>query len=243
MAGTRRKIPAATEAALWALSNGHCYAPGCSAPVVVEVRPGAYRKNAQIAHIRGVRAPRHDPALTEAECAAFSNLLVLRLPHHGEVDDRKTGETLYPPPVLLQWKADHEGANGPALAALGPVSEETLTSLLLSVFSPPVKRLQQIADQLEQTGTLNADTVAQLRQIVRVMDTAPARTDMFTAEMLADAAAVFGNSSFHNDVEELMDIAAILSPQKLDATISGLHDAADALSAAAQRIERRSGDW
>jgi hypothetical protein len=63
-AGHRARIPAATEAALWALSNGRCYAPGCTSPVVVEVRPGVYRKHPQIAHIRGVRAPRHDPSLT-----------------------------------------------------------------------------------------------------------------------------------------------------------------------------------
>ena len=62
MPGTRKRMLAATEAALWALSNGRCYAPGCMAPVVVEVRPGVYRKNAQIAHIRGVRAPRYDLA-------------------------------------------------------------------------------------------------------------------------------------------------------------------------------------
>ncbi len=80
MAGVRRGISPATEAALWALSNGRCYAPGCTAPVVVEVRPGVYRKNAQIAHIRGVRAPRHDPGLSAVACASFGNLLVLCLP-------------------------------------------------------------------------------------------------------------------------------------------------------------------
>lgn len=137
MAGNRKGIPAGTEAALWALSNGRCYAPGCTAPVVVEVRPGVYRKNAQMAHIRGVRAPRYDPALSATACASFSNLLILCLPHHGEVDDRKTGETLYPVETLTLWKSGHEGANGPALAALGPIDEETLTRLLTQVFSPP----------------------------------------------------------------------------------------------------------
>ena len=138
LAGDRKSIPAATKAALWALSNGRCYAPGCPAPVVVEVRPGVYRKNAQIAHIRGVRAPRHDPSLTAEGCTLFTNLLVLCLPHHGEVDDRRTGEKNYPVPLLMQWKADHEGSNAQALAALGAVDEDRLTSLLLEVFSPPV---------------------------------------------------------------------------------------------------------
>ena len=109
MDGYRKKITPATQAALWTLSNGRCYASGCSFPVVFEIRPGVYRKNAQIAHIHGVRAPRYDPMLTVEQCAAFSNLLLLCLPHHSEVDDRKTGEKLYPPELLRKWKADHEG--------------------------------------------------------------------------------------------------------------------------------------
>ena len=61
MADARPSIPAATQAALWALSNGTCYAPGCTVPVVLEVRPDVYRKNAQIAHNVGVApgSPRH----------------------------------------------------------------------------------------------------------------------------------------------------------------------------------------
>jgi hypothetical protein len=59
VADSRKPVSPATVAALWTLSNGHCYAPGCTAPVVVEVRPGVYRKNAQVAHIHGVRAGRH----------------------------------------------------------------------------------------------------------------------------------------------------------------------------------------
>lgn len=152
MAGIRKKIHPATEAALWALSNGRCYAPGCSFPVVVEIRPGVYRKNAQVAHIKGVRAPRFDPNLTAEQCAAFSNLLLLCLPHHAEVDDRKTGEKLYPVRLLFRWKIDHEGSNWTALAALGPIDEETLTDLLLDVFTPPVKRLQQIADEADSAA-------------------------------------------------------------------------------------------
>jgi hypothetical protein len=235
-------IPAATDAALWALSNGRCYAPGCMAPVVVEVRTGVYRKNAQIAHIRGVRAPRYDPALSRAACASFTNLLILCLPHHGEVDDKKTGETLYPVETLTRWKTDHEGANGPALAALGPVDEETLTRLLTEVFSPPAKRLQQIADQLEKTGTLTARTLVQLRQIVQVMGAGPAGTSAETAEMLAYAAGVFGKSGFSDAVEELQTAAETLSSRAMADRISELQEIAESLSAAA-RIHRDSGEW
>jgi hypothetical protein len=243
LAGTRKGISAATEAALWTLSNRSCYAPGCMAPVVVEVRPGVYRKNAQIAHIRGVRAPRYDPTLSPAACASFSNLLILCLPHHGEVDDRKTGETLYTVETLTQWKINHEGANGPALTALGPIDEETLTRLLTEVFSPPARRLQQIADQLEKTGTLTAHTLVQLRQVVRVMNAGSAGTSADTAEMLAYAADVFNRSRFGDMVEELGTAADVLSSRKMDARINELHDIAETLSHAAARIRRSSGEW
>ena len=243
MVGARMSIPAATEAALWALSNGRCYAPGCPAPVVVEVRPDVYRKNAQIAHIRGVRAPRYDPKLSPAACASFGNLLILCLPHHGEVDDKKTGETLYPVETLTQWKTDHEGANGPALAALGPVDEETLTGLLTEVFSPPARRLQQIADQLEKTGTLTARTLVQLRQVIRVLNAEPAGISADTAEMLAYAAGVFGKSRFSDAVEQLGAAADTLSSRTMDARISDLHDIAEILSTAAKHVQRNSGEW
>lgn len=58
------------------------------------------------------------------------------------------------PDLLRRWKADHEGSNGPALAALGAIDEDSLTDLLLDVFTPPLEQLTQIADQLEETGTL-----------------------------------------------------------------------------------------
>jgi hypothetical protein len=136
MTGYRKKITAATQTALWTMSNGRCYAPGCPFPVVFEIRPGVYRKNAQIAHIHGFNSrPRFKPGLTPEECAEFSNLLLLCLPHHSEVDDRATGEKLYPPDLLRQRKTDHEGSNGPALAALGAIDEDGLTELLLDVFT------------------------------------------------------------------------------------------------------------
>jgi hypothetical protein len=239
-AGHRARIPAATEAALWALSNGRCYAPGCTSPVVVEVRPGVYRKNAQIAHIRGVRAPRHDPSLTPRECAAFGNLLILCLPHHGEVDDKKTGGKLYPVELLTRWKTAHEGSNGPALAALGPVDEDTLAELLLGAFTPPVERLQQIADQLEETGTLNAGTVAQLRQVVDVLASTPAGPSARTAAMLAHAADVFSTRAFQNAAASLSQAADVMPfyDRTLKTRVAQMQQAADIITATEDHLRR-----
>lgn len=197
MAGKRKAITQATQAALWVLSNRLCYAPACTIPVIVEVRPGVYRKNAQVAHVYGIRpgTPRFKNELPDEERDAFSNLL-LCLAHHSEIDDEKTGEELYPPELLIKWKLDHEGKNGPALAALGTISEEDLTKLLVDAFAPPVERLQAIANQLEKTGTLTVETVAELRQIVGVLTDAPASPDSRTARNLVYAAEILGRGSF-----------------------------------------------
>jgi hypothetical protein len=66
-------------AALWTVSNGRCYAPDCVMPVVLEVRPGVYQKNAQVAHIYGIRpgTPRYRPDMPARERDSFANLLLL----------------------------------------------------------------------------------------------------------------------------------------------------------------------
>lgn len=83
---------------------------------------------------------------------SFKNLLLLCMPHHTEVDDKKTGEQLYPPDVLEEWKLKHEGSNGPALAALGPIDPEQLIDLLTTTFTPPLDRLEAITQRLEETA-------------------------------------------------------------------------------------------
>jgi hypothetical protein len=100
---------------------------------------------------------------------SFTNLLLLCLPHHEEVDDEQTGEQLYPPEVLRRWKIEHEGSSGPALAALGPIDPDLLTALLTAVFTPPLDRLDTITKRLEETGTANAQTVVELKQVLAVL--------------------------------------------------------------------------
>ncbi len=208
--GERAAIPAATEAALWALSNGRCYAPACPQPVVMEVRPGIYKKNAQVAHIYGVRkgAPRYEEGRPDRD--AFINLLLLCLPHHGEVDDKKTGERLYPPRLLHKWKKEHEGSNAQALAALGTVTEEQLGDLLTSVFTPPLARLEAIADRLERTGTVNAQTVLELKQVIDVLAVTGAGIDARSVNALAYAAEVLGTGSFNRSAQQLSYAAETL---------------------------------
>jgi hypothetical protein len=116
-----------------------------------------------------------------------------------------------PPPVSNGFWT-YEGSNGLALAGLGPVDEDTLIELLLGVITPPVERLQQITDQLEETGTLNAGTVAQLRQVVDVLTSTPAGPGARTAAMLGHAAEVFSTRASRNAAASLREAADMTPP-------------------------------
>jgi hypothetical protein len=248
VAGMRKNIPAATQAALWALSSGRCYAPGCPCPVVVEIRAGVYRKNAQIGHIYGVRpgAARFSERVPDEVRDSFTNLLLLCLPHHGEVDDKKTGAKLYPPQMLREWKTRHEGSNGPALAVLGQVDDDSIAELLTDAFSPPIERLQSIARQLEETGTLNAAAVQELQQVVRVMRDSPAGPDSRTALMFAEAADVLATSSFSTAAYQLSTASDLLSSGvlgKLSREVSALTEAASSITDSVEVLRRNRGFW
>jgi hypothetical protein len=112
---------------MWTVSNGRCYAPDCVMPVVLEVRPGVYQKNSQVAHIYGIRpgTPRYRPDMPGRERDSFASLLLLCTAHHEEVDG-KNGEDLYPPETLRSWKAQHEGAAGSVLKNLAVPSTDAL---------------------------------------------------------------------------------------------------------------------
>lgn len=213
--GARRKIDPATEAALWTLSNGTCYAPGCTIPVVLEVRPGVYKKNVQVAHIYGVegRAARHQRDMGADERDSFAHLILLCLAHHGDVDDRVAGENIYPPEVLLEWKRKREGVDHAVLNVITlPAGQpEALTDYLERVFEPPVKRLEALADRLQRTGELNESGLAELNRIIQFMHDSPVGGDQRVASTLMAAADVLSHLSLASTANKLMAAAEQLS--------------------------------
>jgi len=198
----RKSIQAAAQAALWTISNGKCYAPGCPFPVIVEVRPGVYKKNAQIAHIHGVKAPRFRPGMAVEERDSFKNLILLCLPHHAEVDDKKYGERMYPPEKLREWKMKHEGDHAATLRMIGPIDVDTFMDRLADAFEPPTRRLEALAEQLEKTGTLNANSVAELRVIISALRDNPLGPDPRTVGQLMDAVIMLGGRDFPRTVAQ-----------------------------------------
>jgi hypothetical protein len=210
-AGKRKGMSPAMLAALWTVSNGRCYAPGCPIPVVLEVRPGAYQKNSQVAHIYGVRpgAARYRAGMPADERDSFTNLLLLCQAHHEEVDGDDS-QHLYPPELLKKWKKQHEGDEGSVLANLTIPNTDVLMKKLIEIAEPPLDRLETIARQLETTGTVTSETVAELRQIITAMSTSDFGVDARTASSLSYAAEVLGNSHFSSTVTQLSHAAEVL---------------------------------
>lgn len=207
-AGVRKQLSAATLAALWTVSNGQCYAPGCAMPVVLEVRPGVYKKNSQVAHVYGVKpgAARYRPDMPTEQRDSFANLLLLCLAHHGEVDE---DERRYPPEELLKWKTLHEGAQNSVLNRLTVLDTDALMGLLAKIAEPPLGRLEAITERLERTGEVTGETVAELKQIIAMMSGVGA-VDTRAARHLAYAAEVLGTSSFSRTASTLANVAEVL---------------------------------
>jgi len=198
-------------AALWTVSNGRCYAPDCAMPVVLEVRPGVYQKNSQVAHIYGIRpgTPRYRPDMPARERDSFANLLLLCTAHHEEVDG-KNGEDRYPPTTLREWKARHEGAAGSVLENLAVPSTDALMRKLTEIAEPPLERLEAITTRLEETGTVTTETVADLRQVISRLSMTISGADARTAARLSYAAEMLGTETFRKAAGQLAHAADVL---------------------------------
>lgn len=195
--------------------------------------------------------------VSDEERDSFVNLVLVCLPHHAEIDDPRTGEERYPRDVLRQWKTDREGDNGPALASIGRVDDESLAELLTEAFAPPIQRLQDLADQLEQTGALNADAVLQLRAVIGVLEELPSGPDRNTALMLSDAAEIYGSPEFTTAATRLQDAVQLLSGaafanfgnnikdvyQALTYNARELSTAAESIARSVDWFSRNEGNW
>jgi hypothetical protein len=118
------------ERALYLLSRGTCYYPGCVAPAIVfvEDRPVC---NLDIAHIHGanLNSARYDHSMSDRERASFVNLLLLCRPHHRLVD--QIDPSSYSAETLREWKSAREAAlvgEGERLGSPAPAFDGSLLS-------------------------------------------------------------------------------------------------------------------
>lgn len=129
MASEARNYGTGTERALYVLAQGTCYFPKCQEPVVRFVEEVA-ATNAHIAHIRGANrdSARYDETMTDAERAAFDNLVLLCKPHHDLVDRIRPEN--YSVETITSWKRDREQGVAGSLRTL---TDDHLIELLEGV--------------------------------------------------------------------------------------------------------------
>lgn len=178
-------------------------------PVVLEVRPGVYKKNSQVAHVYGVKpgAARYRPNMSPERRDSFANLLLLCLAHHSEVDE---DEHRYPPEELKKWKTSHEGSQNSVLNRLPVMDSDALMTVLTEIAEPPLSRLETITKRLEQTGEVTAETVDELKRIIATISDTGIGVDARIAQHLAFAAEVFGTRNFSTSASHLASAAELL---------------------------------
>lgn len=148
-----RSYSQGTRAALFYNSGGLCYLPGCPEPVLL-YRDGRWTVLVEIAHISAATqgGPRYDPAMTDDERRADSNLILLCDEHHQLVDEQPQ---YYTAEMLRRWKAQREADPRQALERLREVTPTSLKRLVAESLEEHDAKMLAMLDRLE-----NADREA-----------------------------------------------------------------------------------
>lgn len=161
---TSRHYTQAARAALWVVSRGTCYAPKCFEPAV-RMLDGVPYVNLEIAHIHALEdsGPRAIRTMPLSERNAYTNLLLLCVPHHTRVDHDVAD---YSAEILRMWKSDREGNLAPDLSTITNLTQGMLQDVIKDVIGDvsdrleaAVERLEGIAPELANTVSMFIDTV------------------------------------------------------------------------------------
>lgn len=159
---TRTYAPTTREA-LFLLSRGNCYAPGCKNRIM-EWAGGRWVSRADVAHIHGLnkRSRRYDASIPEPDRNNFKNLLLLCETHHKLVDGADTWAN-YPVMTLVAWKQDREGDLAGELGQLDWITQDTLHDLMAEAIEDTQSR---ILEALDGISTVGGETLALLKALV-----------------------------------------------------------------------------
>lgn len=167
-----RDYEVGTERALFRLSSGTCYAPGCEVQIMSLI-DGHAVVGVQIAHIRGAnpKGARYNPDMTDDEGRRFANLVLLCVGHHNLVDRLEPEK--HPSEVLEQWKRDNEPEEG--IGILAPrLTEETLVAIL-EQFAADHHPVRQVEVEVRSGLVTHRDGVASfpLEALGQILDLNP----------------------------------------------------------------------
>ena len=244
MQSERRSYPAGTKEALFMLSRGQCYVPGCGAAVMRRL-DGQWRTKAHVAHICGLNkdSARFDESVPVPERNGFGNLLLLCKPHHDVVDS-KAPEKKYPKETLISWKTAREGEYAGDLLELGAVTEDTLKRWMTEAV---IDTRHEIASAFDRLQDVSDALITSLRQAVLdffdlpYLDPEDIRSLHYTAtvfERIPDYADALYHSA--HDLRHLPDTTDILFG--VTSQLKSLPDTADILFYAARAIREAGLD-
>lgn len=166
-----------TERALFRLSKGLCYYPGCEVPIMSLVNGHAII-GVQIAHIRGAnpKSARYDETMTDDERRAFPNLMLMCVTHHNLID--RLEPERHPVELLTQWKADNEVDEG--FDSLAPRLTEGALIAILEEFTQTHQPVREISVSVLGGLVTHADgvTAGPLESIPALLDLNPHLREM-----------------------------------------------------------------
>lgn len=168
----------ATVKRLFALSGNRCAFPGCNAPLVEE----SGTVTGEICHVKAASAggPRYDPAQSEEDRNAASNLILLCGRHHTLVD---TEAHNFPVEKLMEFKVRREQSG---LVEITPFSAKAAAELLARCGQPVVHaNASQVA--INSPGAIQAGTLNLTTKRTRVTIAAPPGSIAADRAMLAYA--------------------------------------------------------
>jgi hypothetical protein len=181
----RRVYRSAVEKALFQLSRGRCYYPGCPEPTLRMIQ-GEPVVNVTICHIcaHDENGPRSVRSMTLEQKRSFSNLILCCIVHSKVIDDTRN-EGTFTIALLTKWKQDRE-SNCEGLAALDGLTDATFAADVVSAIS--AMRTETL-DALGELAKINAEAANTLRSIIAEQFDRP-YLDLDAIASLADSARV-----------------------------------------------------
>jgi hypothetical protein len=152
-----------TREALFLLSRGNCYAPGCKKRVM-EKDGDQWIALAEVAHIHGLKkgSRRFDESIPEPERNSFKNLLLLCEKHHKLVDGARTWMD-YPDTTLKEWKEEREGDLSDELGQVDWITSDNLRDVMADAIEDTERRIIVAIDGIT---TVSGETLAILKTLV-----------------------------------------------------------------------------
>lgn len=152
-----------TREALFLLSRGNCYAPGCKKRVM-EKDGDQWIALAEVAHIHGLNkgSRRFDESIPVPERNSFRNLLLLCSKHHKLVDGARTWLN-YPKTTLKKWKEEREGDLSDELGQVDWITPDNLRDIMADAIEDTERR---ILDAIDGITTISGETLTLLKVLV-----------------------------------------------------------------------------